>query len=887
MGSSDRVAPGATSWRRYAVALAAAAVALGLLLPAAAADEHDDDDNGDGGDQVEVNLAAINDYHGRLTPEGASFVPEDVFRLEGADRVATAVDVSQHVYDDAEAVVLARADEFADALAGAPLASAADAPILLTRTGEVPSETLDEIDRLGADAAYLLGGSAAISDDAADEVEQAEVDTTRLDGPTRFETAIAIAEAMGEELGVDAFSDAYVVEGLNPDEFRGWPDAMAISALAAYEQRPILLAEQDGVPEATAEGATALEVETATLVGGSAALGNEVDADFEDLGIALADRLEGDDRYATSVAVAEAAADAGMDETQPWLVTGLNWPDGVTSGAAAAEAGAIPVLVHGEDRGASEASADWISETFEARESLGVIGGQAAIADDVVAEDVGGAAYLGAHIDAFREAHEHTYMVDAGDLVGGTPVLSSYFNDVPTVEIMNEIGLDVQTVGNHEFDAGQEELLWRRDGGEYPGDPEDFPLDREHEGQDFVTLSTNVVHEDTGDALTQPYHVAEFGDASVGFLGVTTESTDEVVHPDGIDGLEFLGEAEAVADAVPDLQAEDPDAIVVLMHEGGRQAGGMNECIEPEGALVPIMDEMDEAVDLMVTGHTHQTYVCDEAFDDTLVTQANEYGNLFTEISLSIEPGEGVVDSSAENQLVHHHVEPDPEVQAQIDDWEDIGEDIFAEVVGQSEVEIPRTTRVEESAQGNLATDALTYVHDVDFAFQNSGGLRADMTHDDDMEDGRYNIRLEYILDVWPFGNETELVEITGAQLEEYLNHGVSEVGGGRFIQVSGLRIEYDIVDESGDFPQGEVHTVEYWDHRSEEDGTPVDLSADATYQVATNDFMVAGGDGYPVLTDDVYSLQNPLELDVERYVRENSPVAPEVEGRIVESPAE
>lgn len=860
----------------------AAALALALMVAPTAADE-DDDDN----DAVDVHLAAINDFHGRLTPEGASFVPEDVFRMAGDDRVGTAVAVSDQVFDSAETVVLARADEYADALAGGPLAAAADAPILLTRTGELPDATLAEIERLGASEAYLLGGEAAISDDVADEVGDAGLETTRIEGETRFHTALGIAEALAERTGAEAFAEAYVVEGIHADDFRGWPDAMAISALASFEGTPILLARNDGVPEATAAGVDALGVETARLVGGTAALGDEVEDDLEGAGVTLADRLSGEDRYATSVAVAEAAVAAGMDVTQPWLVTGLNWPDGVTSGAAAAAAEAIPVLVHGEDRGASEATAAWLSDTFNDRVSLGVVGGTAAIADGVLAEDVGGAAYLGAHIEAFREAYEHTYMVTAGDTVGGTPVLSSFFHDVPTIEVMNEIGLGVESVGNHEFDSGQEELLWRLEGGEYPGDPDDYRLDAPIDGQDWMTLTTNVVYEDTGEALTEPYEIAEFGDVSIGFLGVTTAGTPTVVHPDGIEGLEFLGEAEAVNEALPDLQAEDPDAIVVLMHEGGRHAGDMNECIDPEGALIPIMEEMDDAVDVVVSGHTHEAYVCgDDEFGDTLVTQANEYGNLYTHITLEIEPGEGVVDSWAENKLVHHHVDPHEGVETLIEDWEALGADIFAEVVGQSEVPIPRTTRVEESAQGNLATDALTYVHDVDFAFQNSGGLRADLTRDDDMDDGLYNITMEYILDVWPFGNETQLAEITGEQLEEYLNHGVGEVGGGRFIQVSGLRIEYEIVDESGDFPQGEVHTVEYWGHHSEEDGTEVDLTADATYRIATNDFMIAGGDGYPELTDDVYSYQRPLELDVADYIRDNSPVAPEVEGRIVESPA-
>jgi 2',3'-cyclic-nucleotide 2'-phosphodiesterase (5'-nucleotidase family) len=184
----------------------------------------------------------------------------------------------------------------------------------------------------------------------------------------------------------------------------------------------------------------------------------------------------------------------------------------------------------------------------------------------------------------------------------------------------------------------------------------------------------------------------------------------------------------------------------------------------------------------------------------------------------------------ADNRRVTQDVTPDPAVVALIEDYQELAGPALREIVGTSEVEIPRTTREAESAQGNLATDALRQQFEgVDFAFQNSGGLRADLTDADDTDaDGNFNIRRENVLEVWPFGNTVWIADVDGPTLKAILDNGVREVGGGRFIQLSGLRIEYSIdasstPDDNGGFPRGVIETVEYWDHPDHEDGTVVD----------------------------------------------------------------
>jgi 5'-nucleotidase len=144
------------------------------------------------------------------------------------------------------------------------------------------------------------------------------------------------------------------------------------------------------------------------------------------------------------------------------------------------------------------------------------------------------------------------------------------------------------------------------------------------------------------------------------------------------------------------------------------------------------------------------------------------------------------------------------------------------------------------------------------------------------------------VLAVWPFGNIVALAEVDGPTLKAILDNGVREIGGGRFVQLAGLRVDY-YIDESvapadnGGFPRGVIERAEYFNHPEFADGTPIDLSASSSYTIALNDFMTVGGDGYPVLGDAVYSLQDPLEIAVERYLLGNSPVNPKIEGRVLE----
>jgi hypothetical protein len=298
-------------------------------------------------------------------------------RVSGERRFETAVAVSRTRYDEADTVVLARADRYPDALAGAPLARQLDAPLLLTNHDELNEATAEEIERLGASEAVLLGGTAAIADAVRAELLVRGVASRRVGGADRFDTAVEIAR----ELDADSGS-AFLVEGGHDDPGRGWPDALAAAPYAAFTERPILLTLADELPEATADGLAELEITETVVVGGARAVSPEVVAEVDEAGHGPR-RIDGADRYATSVAVWREAVAAGMDGAHVWLATGLTFPDALSAGPTVAAHGHSLLLVHGTDLSRSPATQALLRAEAGRLESLRLLGGTAAISTAV------------------------------------------------------------------------------------------------------------------------------------------------------------------------------------------------------------------------------------------------------------------------------------------------------------------------------------------------------------------------------------------------------------------------------------------------------------------------------------------------------------------------
>ena len=298
----------------------------------------------------------------------------EVRELAGGDRVATAVAVSSDTFTAADRVVFARADTPADALAGAPLAAQLDAPILLSERDGLRPEIAAELARLGATGVVVLGGEAAVGPEVVTALAAAGLDVERVAGADRFDTARLIAERIGG-------TEVYVAQGGAAEPERGWPDALSVSALAAQQQRPVLLVDGPAIPAPTRQALDSLEVTAVTVVGGEAVVSPAL---AEELGRrAPVTRLGGATRFETSVEVARRAVTAGAGVDTVTLATGWSFPDALAAGPAAAHGGGLLLLLDGHDPTGSAGTHDYLAGLGEALAVLRFLGGDAAISGPV------------------------------------------------------------------------------------------------------------------------------------------------------------------------------------------------------------------------------------------------------------------------------------------------------------------------------------------------------------------------------------------------------------------------------------------------------------------------------------------------------------------------
>jgi len=486
----------------------------------------------------------------------------------------------------------------------------------------------------------------------------------------------------------------------------------------------------------------------------------------------------------------------------------------------------------------------------------------------------GGAEYLATHLAEAREGQSNTVTVAAGDLIGGSPFLSAAFHDEPTIESLDMMGLDVSSVGNHEFDEGIDELHRIRNGGCHEADGCVDP-DNPFEGTEFPFLGANVVNKNTGLPELPPVWVKNFDNARVGFIGMTLEGTGNIVSKAGIRDLEFKDEVETANFYAKLLQAVGVKSIVVLLHEGGIPASGAvnYDCDSPgpgdgiSGPIVDIAENLDAQIDLVVTGHTHQAYTCtidDPAGQPRMVTSGSSFGRLFTEINLGYDAASGdIVRTSvtAENRIVTRDVTPDPDQTDLIDVYNELVEPIANQTVGHISEDIPMgETRAVESPMGDLIADmqlwatASEEAGGAQIAFMNPGGVRADLTYAQSGSEGDGIVTYGEAFTVQPFNNYLVTMDLTGAQIVTALQQQFSGANANTNLMLQPSEGFTYTVDSSA---QGAdkilVDTVALH-------GEPLDM--DATYRVTVNSFLSEGGDGFSVLAEGENILFGPLDID-------------------------
>lgn len=497
--------------------------------------------------------------------------------------------------------------------------------------------------------------------------------------------------------------------------------------------------------------------------------------------------------------------------------------------------------------------------------------------------DAGGAEYLASSLRTAREGETYSVTAAAGDMVGASPLLSGLFHDEPTVEAMNKLGLDVTSVGNHEFDEGRAELERLQQGGCHPEDG-CYSDGRTFEGADYPYLAANVTDEKTGEPIMKPYHVWEHKGVKIGFIGVTLEGTPDVVSAEGVKGLEFHDEIETIDKYAGELKSQGVNAVVALVHEGGSPASPAYnyDCDSPgdgdglSGPVAAIAEGTTAQVDALVTGHTHEAYACtipDPSGTPRTVTSAASFGKLFTETTLTYDRATADIvrtKVAAANHVVSREQPKATDITQLIEGWDELAAPIASKPVGWiSEDIVGRGAETPESPLGDLIADAqLAHGKELDesadLALMNPGGIRADLVHAASGDEGDGVVTYAEGFTVQPFSNTVNLADLTGAQLLQVLREQVSEENAEspKILQVSdGFTYTLDLTKSGADRIDADSVRL---------NGEPLD--PDATYRVAMNNFLAGGGDGLPTLGEGTNPLVGGDDLAaVETYLTANS----------------
>jgi 5'-nucleotidase len=474
---------------------------------------------------------------------------------------------------------------------------------------------------------------------------------------------------------------------------------------------------------------------------------------------------------------------------------------------------------------------------------------------------LGGAAQLAASLAQARAGHANTITVAAGDLIGASPLASAYFLDEPTIDAMTMLGLDLASVGNHEFDKGSAELLRMQRGGcevyttRKPCRLEPF------KGAGFEYLAANVERDD-GTTLFPATAIRQVGPVRIGFIGMTLKETGTLASPAGVAGLRFTDEAATANTLVPKLKAEGADAIVLLIHQGGKLPETYVEqgCSGLSGDILPILDRLDPAITTVVSGHTHNAYACklQKGGATRLLTSAGKYGYLYTDVRLTFDPStHRLIEERAANVPTTGAAGADRRVAALVQRYADAARPAAERVVGHLPGPAQAGSRSSESPVADLIADAqLAASKDsakgaADISFINTGGVRTDLIP---RSDG--SITYGQIFALEPFGNTLVVKTFTGEQLRELLEQQFSEGADGRAILRDSILIPSANFRYSYDLSKPEGQRIV----RMSLDGKPVDPAA--KYRVTVNNFLASGGDSYSVLTEGTDAVDAGLDLD-------------------------
>ena len=533
---------------------------------------------------------------------------------------------------------------------------------------------------------------------------------------------------------------------------------------------------------------------------------------------------------------------------------------------------------------------------------------------------VGGADYLAGHVKKLKAQNPLNVVVGAGDFIGASPLISSLFNDEPAIETLNRIGLEFNAVGNHEFDHGSAELLRLQNGGckvvagaadpnsckgLAAGTPVPF------EGAKFKWLSANVLDTATGKPLLPAYGIKTFNGVKMAFIGMTLQATPTIVTPTGVAGLSFKDEAATVNALIPELRAQGVESIVVLVHQGGFQSStslsDINGC---DGDLAgsdiaTVVKQLDNAVDLVISGHTHAAYNCSAGTVDVTstagvvssrarttglanatgrrvpVTSASSFGRVLSDIDVTIDPTtRDITAVQATNRLVDRTdttVTPDSAIQAIVKAYSDLISPLANKVIGAVKAELPATAADaacnmpagELIADAQLAATAPAGFGDAVIAFMNRGGVRnpgftfASST----AGEGDGNVTYGEAFTTQPFGNSLVTLTLTAQDLKNVLEQqfagcrGQAAAATRIMVPSNGFKYTWDGA-KACDARISSVTLTRNGATETIVDAAGTVLAPTKTYRVTVNNFMATGGDGFTTFLNGKQALGGAQDID-------------------------
>ena len=460
-----------------------------------------------------------------------------------------------------------------------------------------------------------------------------------------------------------------------------------------------------------------------------------------------------------------------------------------------------------------------------------------------------------------KAAGGYSLLLDGGDVNTGVPE-SDLQDAVPDFRGMNLMGYDAMAVGNHEFDKPPVVLQMQRDLATFP------------------MLSANIYKD--GSRMFSPYKVFNLGGVRVGVMGLTTEDTQKMVHPDNLRGITFANVQTETAKVLPELR-QKADVVIAATHMGHYEDG-------KHGVQAPGDVELARAVkglDMIVGGHSQNPAcmkaenVLDRAYvpgneckpdrqNGTWIVQAHEWGKYvgradftyrngefklvkYTLIPVNLKKAVKAADGKTVMQTYAAEIAESPEMLQLLKPFQDFGQQKLLVEVGSSDGKLEgdrSVVRSQPTALGVMIGQSMMDKTKADFAIVNAGGVR------DSLPAGK--ITYKDVLTVHPFGNTVVVVTLTGKEVRDYLAAAAKmTAGSGAFAQFAGVQL----VVEAGQVASAKI--------------AGQDIDPSKTYRMAINNFVAAGGDGYPKLNNHPgYVDTGFVDADVLRaYIAANSPL--------------